>query len=133
MSLLTVNQVSKKLNISSYTIRFYDNQGLFPEVTRDTNGNRLFSDESLEWVHLVICLRNTGMSISDIKHFIELCKAGDATIPERYNIILAQKKKAEADLEEMHKRLRVISGKEKWYRSLLETKNELQNDENSAI
>lgn len=120
MSVLTVNQVSKKLNISAHTIRFYDDQGLFPDVIRDANGKRLFSDGSLEWVNLVICLRNTGMSISDIKHYIELCKAGDATISERYNIILAQKKKAEADLEEMHKRLSVISGKEKWYRSLLE-------------
>lgn len=120
MSALTVNQVSKKLNISAYTLRYYDDQGLFPDVTRDDNGKRLFSEASLEWVNLVICLRNTGMSISDIRHFIELCKAGDATISERYDIILTQKKKAETDLEEMQKRLSVICGKEKWYRSLLE-------------
>ena len=122
MVALTVNEVSKKLNISVHTVRFYDDQGLFPGVIRDKHGKRLFSDESLEWAHLVLCLRNTGMSIADIKHFIELCKAGDSTLLERYNIILAQKKKAESDLEEMQKRLCIISGKEKWYKSLLTDK-----------
>lgn len=119
MAALTVKQVAEKLSISSHTLRFYDDQGLFPSVLRDKSGRRLFDDEHLEWVYLVLCLRNTGMSVSDIKYFVKLCEAGDSTIPERYEIILAQKKKAEADLEEMQKRLCAIDKKEAWYKGLL--------------
>ncbi len=119
MSTFTVKQLSDKLNISVHTIRFYDDQGLFPDVARDEHGTRLFSDAHLEWIYLVLCLRNTGMSVSDIKHYIKLCSQGDSTIPERYHIIIAQKKKAEADLEEMQKRLTALHIKEKHYENLM--------------
>lgn len=118
----TVKQLSEKLEISVHTIRFYDDQGLFPDVTRDMHGTRLFSEDNLEWIYLVLCLRNTGMSVADIKHYIELCQIGESTIRERYNIILKQKKKAEADLKEMQKRLEVLRSKEKHYIDALEMK-----------
>lgn len=120
MMTFTVKQLSDKYNLSAHTIRFYDDQGLFPDVIRTNNGTRLFSEEHLDWVNLVLCLRNTGMSISDIKHFIELSKKGDSTIPERYEIILNQKKKAEEDLKEMQKRLEVLGHKENYYKCMLE-------------
>ncbi len=115
---LTVKQLSDKFNVSVHTIRFYDDQGLFPDVKRDSHGTRLFTEAHLEWINLVLCLRNTGMSIADIKHFVELCKVGDSTNLERYNIILKQKKKAEEDLKEMQKRLEVLNHKENYYGSL---------------
>jgi DNA-binding transcriptional MerR regulator len=120
----TVKQLSDKYNLSAHTIRFYDDQGLFPDVTRNSHGTRLFSEEHLDWVNLVLCLRNTGMSIADIKHFIELSKKGDSSIPERYDIILNQKKKAEDDLKEMQKRLEVLCHKECYYKGMLEKKSE---------
>ena len=119
MSQYTVKQLSDKLGISVHTIRFYDDQGLFPEVARDNYKNRIFTEESLSWVNLVLCLRNTGMSISEIKHYINLSQEGDSTVLERYQIILDQKKKAEEDLKAMHKRLEVLAHKEKYYEDLL--------------
>jgi MerR family transcriptional regulator, aldehyde-responsive regulator len=119
MSQYTVKQLSDKLGISVHTIRFYDDQGLFPDVTRDHYKNRIFTEESLSWVNLVLCLRNTGMSISEIKHYINLCQEGDSTVMERYQIILDQKKKAEEDLKGMQKRLEVLAHKEKYYEELL--------------
>jgi DNA-binding transcriptional MerR regulator len=115
MSTFTVKQLSDKFNVSVHTIRFYDDQGLFPDVTRDPHGTRLFTETHLEWINLVLCLRNTGMSIADIKHFVELCEIGDSTNLERYNIIINQKKKAEEDLKEMQKRLEVLCHKENYY------------------
>ncbi|HWT74472.1 MAG TPA: MerR family transcriptional regulator [Mobilitalea sp.] len=119
MTTYTVKQLSDKYNISVHTIRFYDDQGLFPDVIRDSHRTRLFTEDHLDWVNLVLCLRNTGMSIADTKHFIELCKKGDSSIPERYQIILEQKKKAEGDLKEMQKRLDVLCHKEKCYEDML--------------
>lgn len=125
MTTYTVKQLSEKCNLSTHTIRFYDDHGLFPDVMRDSRGARLFTKENLDWVNLVLCLRNTGMSIADTKHFVELCKIGDCTIPERYQIILDQKKKAEEDLKEMHKRLEVLNHKENYYKSMLGNETEI--------
>lgn len=121
MSTYTVKQISDKFNISVHTIRFYDDQGLFPDVSRDHHGTRLFKEENLDWLSLVLCLRNTGMSVADIKHYIDLCKKGESTVSERYTIIMNQKKKAEADLQEMQGRLDLLRMKEKCYEEILAT------------
>ena len=115
----TVKQIAEKYNISVHTIRYYDNEGLFPDVLRDTHGTRIFTENHLEWVYLVLCLRKTGMSVLDIKHYIELCEKGDCTITERYHIILEQKKKAQDEILEMEKKLQAISVKEKYYENLV--------------
>ena len=44
----TVKQVSEITGISAYTIRFYDNEGLFPFVLRSANNVRLFSENNLD-------------------------------------------------------------------------------------
>lgn len=123
MSTYTVKQLSDKLNISAHTIRFYDDQGLFPDVTRDTHGTRLFTEENIEWIYLVLCLRSTGMSIADIRYYIDLCQEGETTVPERYQIIMKQKKKAEEDLQEMQHRLDILNRKEKCYEDILSRKS----------
>ncbi len=119
MSTFTVKQISDKFNLSAHTVRFYDDQGLFPDVTRDAHGTRLFTEGNLEWISLVLCLRNTGMSIADIRHYIDLCMEGESTVSERYQIIIDQKKKVEEELKEMHHRLAVLSHKEKCYEEIL--------------
>lgn len=119
MKTYTVKQLSDKYNISVHTIRFYDDQGLFPDVTRNAQGARVFNEEHIEWVNLILCLRNTGMSVADIKNYIELCQVGDSTILKRYRIILDQKKRAEEDLRAMQKRLDVLNCKEKYYEGLM--------------
>jgi DNA-binding transcriptional MerR regulator len=115
MTYYTVKQVAEQYNVSTHTIRFYDDQGLLPGVTRDEHGTRLFTKENLDWMSLILCLRNTGMPIVDIKHYINLCLEGDNTVLERHGIIMKQKKKAEADLKETQHRLEVLNMKEKCY------------------
>lgn len=122
MTTYTVKQVSEKFNISAYTIRFYDDQGLFPDVSRDSHGTRIFTDNNLEWISLVQCLRKTGMPVADIRHYIDLCKEGETSVSERYQIIMKQKEKAEADLKEMQYRLDVLRMKEKCYEEILSQK-----------
>lgn len=43
----TISEVSKKLNLSIYTIRYYTNKGLVPNLKHGTNGERLFDDDAL--------------------------------------------------------------------------------------
>lgn len=64
---------------------------------------RVFSDDDLKWVETVQCLRNTGLSLADIKKYIVLCKDGDSTLNERYEIILNQKKKAQEEIKNIKK------------------------------
>ncbi len=120
MKQYTVHEIAELTGLTAHTVRYYDDQNLIPGVDRGANGKRLFSENQIEWVQLVRCLRSTGMSIADIRHYIELCGEGDGTAYERYQIILAQKEKALAEMQEMQHRLEILSRKEQIYLDLLE-------------
>lgn len=123
----TVKQISEITGISAYTIRFYDNEGLFPFVSRDKNNVRLFSEDNLDWVNFVHTLRATGMPLADVKQYIELCEQGHSTAEERYNIILKQKEKAEQELIKMQEQVEMLKKKSAYYKELLEQDGDFWN------
>lgn len=124
----TMKQVADKMDISVHTLRFYTNKGLFPNITRDVNGVRIFSEDDLDWVHIVQCLRKTGMPVKDIKYYVNLYLLGDNTAPERYRMVLSQKEKAERDLEVMKERIEHLSHKAEWYEELIRSNTMTENE-----
>lgn len=115
----TVRQVAAKEGISSYAVRYYDNHGLIPFAKRDANNNRVFDDRDLEWVHLITCLRQTGMPIEDVQHYFKLVLQGESTVPERYQIMLDQQRRTIEQLEELNRHLATINRKVAHYADIL--------------
>ena len=133
----TIKEVANKLDISEHTLRFWAKSGFFPFIKRNENNIRLFSDNDLDWVRIVKCLRSVGTENKAIKRYIDLCIQGDSTIPERYGIIQATKSKAEKQMLELQQQLDLLHYKEKYYQNLI--KNNLKdgwnpmNNQNSEI
>ena len=115
----TVKEVAKLLNLTEHTVRFYTDKGLVPSLQRDKNNNRLFDDESLNWLTGVKYLKECGMSIEDIKSYVDLCLEGGSTIQERYEIIMKQKAIAQAQLEEAKQRAKYMEAKANHYFEIL--------------
>ena len=115
----TIKEVADKMEISEHTLRFWAKSGFFPFVKRNQNNIRIFSENDLEWVRIVKCLRSVGTENKAIKRYIDLCIMGDSTIPERYGIIQATKLKAQQQLEELTKQLDLLNYKEKFYQNLI--------------
>ena len=82
-----IKDASKKLNISVYTLRYYDKEGLTPFVKKDENGVRRYTEEDLEWIRMLINLRDIDMPIYNIKEYITLYLKGDETIEERRELM----------------------------------------------
>ena len=99
--MLTVKEVSKKFNISEYTLRYYTDENLIPSIKRDKNNIRVFDEESLNWIKTIICLRKCGMSIKSIKEYVDLCIIGDSTILQRLDIINSQKVIIDKKIQEL--------------------------------
>lgn len=114
----SVKEVAKILGITVHTVRYYDDRGLIPGTKRDENNQRQFDDMELEWLFVSITLRNTGLSIKEVKHYIELYQKGDSTIPERYKIMLEQRKKTIQEIEDLKLRLKVLDKKVEHYSKL---------------
>lgn len=120
----TIKEVAKKMDISEHTLRFWAKSGFFPFIKRNKNNIRLFSDNDLDWVRIVKCLRAVGTENKAIKRYIDLCIKGDSTIPERYEIIQATKLKAEQQMLELQQQMDLLNYKEKYYQNLI--KNNLK-------
>lgn len=114
-----IQQVAQKLNLSTYTIRYYHDNGMLPFVKRDAHNNRIFSDQDLEWLRLIVCLRKTGMPVERVQHYLDLVQQGDATILERYQMMQDQQKRATQELATMQRHLTLINHKVAHYHAAL--------------
>lgn len=85
---MRISEAASASGLSVDTIRYYDAQGLVPNVVRLSNGQRRFSRENVEWMTLLYWLRETGMPMKVMQRFAVLYAAGDQTIPARKAILL---------------------------------------------
>lgn len=107
----TVSQAAKKVNISPHTLRFYSKEGLLPFVDRNESGIRMFKPEDFEWLFIIDCLKKTGMSIKQIKQFIDWCLEGDSTIDQRFEMFKERQETVEKQIAELQEALDVIKYK----------------------
>jgi DNA-binding transcriptional MerR regulator len=107
----TIKQVAEKTALAPHVLRYYEREGLLPSVGRSRSGIRRYSENDLEWLGLICCLKNTGMSIKQIKNFVELSEDGDKTLKQRCELLGEHKKNVEAQIQEMHKHLQKVTCK----------------------
>ena len=107
----TVGEMARKLNVPASTLRFYDKEGLLPYVERSSGGIRLFQESDLEWLQIIHCMKKAGMSIKDIRQYIELAKQGDDTIETRLQMFQHQRDVLKQQLAEMQHTLETVEYK----------------------
>lgn len=129
--MLTVKEVSKKFNISEYTLRYYTDENLIPSIKRDKNNIRVFDEESLNWLKTIICLRKCGMSIKSIKEYVDLCIIGDSTILQRLDIINSQKVIIDKKIQELKESSLFLEKKKDLYDDIIKNnKKDITNPNN---
>ncbi len=116
----TIKQAAEKMKLTSYTLRYYDKEGLLPFVERDNAGNTLFSENDIEWLGLICCLKNTGMPIKQIRRFIQNALEGDHTIESRVEMLLEHRNSVLRQMEDLNKNLEKINYKINYYSGCLE-------------
>ncbi|WP_411342899.1 MerR family transcriptional regulator [Paenibacillus sp. WLX1005] len=97
---LTIKEAAQQTGISAYTLRFYEKEGLLPMIERDDHGNRVYDEESLEWLDFVTSLRSTGMPLAQIRQYVDWYQEGDLSITQRKQLMLDHKAKVERDLQQ---------------------------------
>ncbi|SUP45036.1 MerR family transcriptional regulator [Veillonella criceti] len=114
----TVKDVAKIFKLSVHTIRYYDDLGLIPYAKRSQANTRLFDDNDLEWIFMILVLRDTGMNLKKIKHYFDLYKKGDVTLSERLKLMQEQRDKTISQLNELQVQLDILNQKVNHYKNL---------------
>ncbi|MDD3278123.1 MAG: MerR family transcriptional regulator [Lachnospiraceae bacterium] len=124
MKTFSIGEVSKIMNLSIPTLRYYDKEGLLDTVERTEGGIRIFHQEDLDHLRMLECLKSTGMPLKDIRTFFEWCKQGDSTVERRYQMFLDRKAEVERQMESLKKTMATIEYKCQWYKEALEAQTQ---------
>ena len=116
----TIGQVATRFNLSVPTLRYYDQEGLIPNLTKDQAGIRRFNNENLEALQVVECLKTSGMSIKDIKQFMQWSSEGDETLAQRLTLFQKLREHLETQLDLLERNLRVVDYKCAYYGQAVE-------------
>jgi len=112
---MTISEVSKKYGITADTLRYYERIGLIPHIKRNKNGVREYTDYDCEWIKTIIYMRNAGMSIELLHEYVEMVHQGDETMQNRKELLIQQRNKLVASMEEQQKILDLLNGKIEYY------------------
>lgn len=111
----TISQAAEKTGISVYTLRYYDKEGLMPFLDKREDGTRVFKESDYEWLKTISCLKDTGMSIREIRDFISLCMQGDETLKTRLEIMRKHQADFEEKMKQMERYRTAIQNKVRYY------------------
>lgn len=102
----TVGEMAQKLGVPASTLRYYDKEGLLPFVERSSGGIRMFRENDFEWLQVIRCMKKAGMSIKDIRQYIELSMQGDDTIDTRLEMFRHQREVLTQQIQQLQTRWR---------------------------
>ena len=120
---LTIQEVSKTTGLSTYTLRYYERIGLIHPIGREQNTHRHYTADDVGWIEFLLKLRATGMSIKDMQKYAILQRLGDATLPERVEMLKSLRDNVEARISELNEHLKLIHYKIEIYQEIIEEKS----------
>ena len=115
----TIQEVSEITGVSAHTLRYYEKIGLLTDVGRHENGHRRYVEADLGWIHFLKLLRETGMPIQHMQQFMEFARQGDATIPDRIEVLTEHRRELAANIAQLQDHLEHLDNKIAYYNGLL--------------
>ncbi len=115
----TMMQVCKEADLTYQALKFYCNEGLIPNVKRDKNNRRIFDERNLKWIKDLVCLKRCGMSIQEMKEYLDLCLRGESTIPQRKEMLAQKQEALRENIRQLEESVSYIDWKQSFYDDVL--------------
>ena len=120
----SIGEVSRMFGLPQSTLRYYDKEGLLPQIQRQGAGIRRFDEQAVEALRVIECLKKSGMEIKDIRQFMIWCGEGDSTYQQRLELFQRRRAEVEQELARLKKTLAMIDFKCWYYTQALATGSE---------
>ncbi|GIJ25270.1 MerR family transcriptional regulator [Micromonospora qiuiae] len=111
-----VSEAAEQVGLSTYTLRWYEQEGLVAPPARDSAGRRRYTQQDVDWLLLLTRLRRTGMSVRDMRRYVELARQGDGTLGERRALFEEHRARVLRRMAELTEDLKVLDFKIDAYR-----------------
>ena len=118
-AIYSVQEAAERTGLTTYTLRYYEREGLLAPIPRATSsGHRRYSEEDLRLLHFLKRMRETGMPIRQMKRYVALILAGDSTLEERRQMLIAHRDMVRKDIAKLQTHLTAIEEKIDSYAAL---------------
>jgi DNA-binding transcriptional MerR regulator len=112
----TIGEVSALTGLTTHTLRFYEQEGLFvAPIRRDSAGRRVFTADEVEWLKVCVRLRSSEMALPDIRRYAQLVLAGPGNEGERMDLLRRHEAKVRQQMVELQQALDIIQHKVEIY------------------
>lgn len=117
----SIGEFAQIVGVATSTLRYYENEGLLtPE--RDENNIRVFTDSDIGWVKFLLHLKDSGMSMTELKQYTKWRAMGDETIPDRKDLLEKRKELVEKEIQNLQQNLEILNRKVEFYNDHLKGK-----------
>jgi DNA-binding transcriptional MerR regulator len=114
---LTIRETASRTGLTTHTLRYYERLGLIV-ADRSASGHRRYRSSDIEWINVLICLRDTGMPIHRMIEFARLVRKGESTVPNRLALLETHRGDVLANIDRYRRYLKVIEQKIRAYSTL---------------
>ncbi len=128
----SIQEVCEKTGLTAHTLRYYEKEGLLTNIGRSRGGIRQYTDENMEELGLICCLKHTGMSLEEIARFVQLTHEGEQTLRERVRMLHDHRENVIARMQEMQMYLDKVTWKLNFFTRKLENYESRVKEEKEA-
>lgn len=117
---LSIGEVARVTGVGIEALRYYEREGLLLDpAPRDPGGRRRYRAGDLAWIAGLVMLRETGMSIADLRVIADLSRR-EGTEAERLAFFSRHRERVIEQLERTKQHLAAIDAKIAAYRAVTE-------------
>ncbi|ALC81209.1 MULTISPECIES: MerR family transcriptional regulator [Bacillus] len=114
----SIGEFAKIVGVTTSTLRYYEKEGLLTPH-RNENNLREFTDHDIRWVQFLLHLKGSGMSMTELKQYTKWRAMGEATIPERLDLLEKRKRLVEQEMLALQQNLDILNRKVEFYEDQL--------------
>lgn len=104
----SISALARKTGLSIHTLRFYEKEGLLRHVERTSSGRRMYGEASLGCILGVLCLKQAGMTLPQIKVFFDETVRGAISLSSRVGMIQEARHQLEEKMQDIQRGLNLI-------------------------
>ncbi len=109
--MFSIQQVAQRTGLSIDTLRYYERIGLIESIRRAPSGHRRYTQRDIDWICLLIRLRETGMPITQMLQFAQLRRQGMATVTERRLMLEEHQRALEQHMRKLEQHMDALQRK----------------------
>ncbi|CAH1213459.1 hypothetical protein PAECIP111892_03855 [Paenibacillus auburnensis] len=116
----SIREAAELTGLTEDTIRYYERIGLLPYADRKPNGHRHYSKDQILGIRFLMRLKATGMTLEEMRRYLELTRQGDSSLSERYTLLEAHNDRIAREIARLQETQNVIQYKLSHFRELAE-------------